>query len=70
MVLVGVGGDYDVEAGDASAPEVGGDYVFPGVEGRGAGVAVLEVAAAVDQHFQAVGEDQEEAVALAYVDGG
>jgi hypothetical protein len=33
VVLVGVGGYYDVELGDTSGPEVGGDYVFAGVQG-------------------------------------
>ena len=47
VVLVGVGGYYYVQFRDTSAPEIGGDYIFAGVEGGAAGSAELEVASAV-----------------------
>jgi hypothetical protein len=57
VVLMGVGGDNDVEALNASGPKIGRDYVFAGIEGSRAGSAELKVASAVYQHFCAGGEN-------------
>jgi hypothetical protein len=71
VIGVGVGGDDDVEAADTPAPEIGGDDVFAGIEaGTTLVSSILEDASPIDEHFRAVGKEEEEAVALADIDGG
>ena len=79
VVGVGVGEGYDVEAAEVARPEVGGDDLFSDVECgifRAKTFGVLGVgggpggATGVDEHGAASGADNEERIALAYIDGG
>lgn len=77
VVGVGVGDGDGVEAADAAGPEDRRNDVVANVEIGGVGVGVGGVgtvgtnnAACIDEEGFAVRRDDEEAVSLAYVDGG
>src|SRR5579875_2587196 len=70
VILMGVGGDQDVDAADAAGPQIRRDNVLAGIEAGAALTAVLQEPAAVDDHDFSLGEGKQQAVALADVDGG
>jgi len=71
VVGVCVGEEDDVETADAARPEVGGDDFLADIPRAGSSVfAAAGGTSCVDEHGLANGADDEEGVALAYVDGG
>ena len=69
VILMGMSSYHDVKPGNASAPEVGGDKVFPRIQSRSARMTELQVSATVYQHFGAAREDYQKAIPLSDVDG-
>jgi len=72
VVLVGVRQGDDVDFPEAAGPEIRGDGFFARVDGAAFEVAgeTGEGAAAVDEKSVTGGRDDEEGVALAYVEDG
>ena len=70
VILVRVGGDDDVEGLDPAVPKIGRNDIFSDIQIRFSGFPELQQPSAVDQHARASGKHQQQAIALADVDGG
>ena len=70
VILVAVGGCDHIERADTASPEVGSHHVFARVEAAAGLASVAGEAAAIHEHALAVGERDEDAIALADVDDG
>ena len=70
VIFVGVRQGDHVHGAHGAGPEIGRDYVFADIELRTRGVAEGRDAAAIHQHALSIGEGDQQAVALADIDGG
>ena len=67
---MGVRDGDDVQRADAAVPEVGRDHILADIELRARNPSERRNAAAIHEHAAAIGENDEQTIALADVDRG